>query len=64
MNKQATEQEYLLKINELTRTVDSLAAHNVELKTLILRCGDQQMKSKLEKLMKKYSGERLHQDVA
>lgn len=64
MRDQTQEHEYLLEIRELTRTVEKLAAHNVELKTLILRSGDGDMKNKLEKLMKKYSGARLDQGVA
>ena len=58
------EKEYRAKLDELSLTVDRLAAHNLELKTLILRHGDAELKNQLEKLMKKYSGSKMVQDVA
>ena len=44
------------EMDELRRVSGNLAEHNYELKQLILRYGDGNMKSRLNKLMKKYSG--------
>ena len=56
MDKKTNESNHDPKQVELARTVERLANHNYELKSLILRHGDNQIKVKLEKLMKKYSG--------
>jgi len=64
MEDKISESEYRARLEELSRTVDQLAAHNLELKTLILRSGDSELKNKLEKLMKKYSGKKVVQNVA
>ncbi len=64
MANQFTEREYLLKISELSDTVEKLVEHNIELKSLILRSGDREIKGKLEKLMRKHGGSNLEQDVA
>ena len=42
------------EMDELRRVSDNLVQHNYELKQLILRYGDGNMKSRLTKLMKKY----------
>jgi hypothetical protein len=44
------------EMDELRRVAGNHAEHNYELKQLILRHGDVNMKSRLTKLMKKYSG--------
>ena len=64
MEKKFCEKECRARLDELSLTVDRLAAHNLELKTLILRHGDTELKNQLEKLMKKYSGSKVVQDVA
>ena len=64
MKDEFCEQEYRARLDEMSVTVDRLAAHNMELKTLILRYGDAELKNQLEKLMKKYSGSKMVQDVA
>ena len=64
MNDYTSKEEYLLKIDELSRTIERLVAHNIELKTLILRSGDGSLKNNLEKLMRKHSGAGAEQDVA
>ena len=43
-------------MDELRGVSDNLVQHNYELKQLILRYGDGKMKSRLNKLMKKYGG--------
>lgn len=52
------------RIEDLLNSVERLSAHNLELKTLILRYGDSHLKSRLEKIMKKYSGESYRNDAA
>jgi len=44
------------EMDELRRVADNFAEHNYELKQLILRHGDFNMRSRLTKLMKKHSG--------
>ena len=44
------------EMEEFKRVAYNLAEHNYELKQLILRYGDVNMKSRLTKLMKKYGG--------
>jgi len=43
------------EMDELGRMAYNFAQHNYELKKLILQYGDDKMKSRLEKLMEKYS---------
>ena len=56
--------EFEQQMSELRKTVGNLAAHNWELKMLILRHGDTQLKNRLEKIMKKYSGATYEHDAA
>jgi hypothetical protein len=64
MDDHTSKEEYLLKIDELSRAVERLVVHNIELKTLILRSGDGCLKNKLEKLMRKNREAETEQDVA
>ncbi len=43
------------EMDELRRMAYNFAQHNYELKRVILQYGDDKMKSRLKKLMKKYS---------
>lgn len=64
MDNPERESEYRRKLDELSCTVERLARHNLEIKDLILRYGDRQLKARLEKLMRKYSGAKVDRDVA
>ncbi len=64
MDDHTSKEKYLLKIDELSRTVERLVTHNIELKTLILRSGNDALKSNLDKLMRKSSGAGTEREVA